>query len=157
MLPAAAVAMASSLPDLIIIGAEVARVAFRIGIHVHRTSRLLDARPDGTNCVSWVYAVTSLSLDEVEKEISMFNRTAVRILQKRGFPVFARNVHSLFYAAERRHHAPLHQCSGSVVRHRDGSSFTTEASILHFSKTPLREMDCLAGVRRACSRTTSIQ
>ncbi|KAM3419403.1 hypothetical protein BST61_g5332 [Cercospora zeina] len=77
MLPAAAVAMASSLPDLIIIGAEVARVAFRIGIHVHRTSRLLDARPDGTNCVSWVYAVTSLSLDEVEKEISMFNRTAL--------------------------------------------------------------------------------
>ncbi|RFU27286.1 hypothetical protein B7463_g9051, partial [Scytalidium lignicola] len=69
----AAIALASTLADLVKTGAEALRVAFRLGVYVADFSRKLESpQADGT-LHSWAHVVTGMSKDAVEQEVAKFN------------------------------------------------------------------------------------
>lgn len=69
----AAVALASTLAELVKTGAEALRVAFRLGIYVADFSRKLESsQADGT-LHSWAHVVTGMSKEAVEQEVAQFN------------------------------------------------------------------------------------
>ncbi|KAF2136059.1 uncharacterized protein K452DRAFT_280560 [Aplosporella prunicola CBS 121167] len=73
LLAAAAVALSSSVSDLLGNGAESVRVAFRLGVYVADVSSKLEApQPDGT-LQSWAHVVTELSEETVRDELERFN------------------------------------------------------------------------------------
>ena len=65
------------MADLACFGVEAARIAFRMGIHVHRVSSPLEAaEPDGSP-KSWAYVVTGVTVDVVQQELDRFNKETV--------------------------------------------------------------------------------
>lgn len=71
---AAAVAVATSLLDLVSCGAESARVAFTFGAHVGRCSQLLEpTRVAATSPVSWAFVVMGVPVEAVQAELDVFN------------------------------------------------------------------------------------
>ncbi|KAK5989785.1 Non-reducing polyketide synthase pkgA [Cladobotryum mycophilum] len=73
---AAAVAVSSSLRDLITYGAESVRMAFTFCVHVGRVSQLLETTVSGettSSPVSWAYVVIGLPVEAVQAELDHFN------------------------------------------------------------------------------------
>ncbi|RYP11698.1 hypothetical protein DL767_011019 [Monosporascus sp. MG133] len=73
---AAAVAVSSSLTDLISYGAESVRIGFALCVHVGRVSQLLEStvRPEAAaSPVSWAYVVTGVPAEVVQTELDRFN------------------------------------------------------------------------------------
>ncbi|KAJ5573557.1 Type I Iterative PKS [Penicillium hispanicum] len=74
ILAAAAVAVSTSVADLAYFGVEAARVAFRMGIHVHHVSEPLEAADPDSGPKSWAYVITGVTLDVVQQELDRFNK-----------------------------------------------------------------------------------
>ncbi|KAH8658384.1 putative polyketide synthase [Xylariales sp. PMI_506] len=69
----AAVALASTLADLVKTGAEALRVAFRLGVYIADFSRKLEAPHAEGRLHSWAHVVTGMSKEAVEEEVAKFN------------------------------------------------------------------------------------
>ncbi|GAB7352923.1 hypothetical protein MBLNU459_g3506t2 [Dothideomycetes sp. NU459] len=69
----AAIALASTLADLVKTGAEALRVAFRLGVYVADFSRKLESPNADKTLLSWAHVVTGMSKGAVEQEVEKFN------------------------------------------------------------------------------------
>ena len=79
LLSAAAVSLSETLADVPVVGAEVIRTAFRLGVLVDEISRNLQPRPaDGGPGDSWAYVVPDAAAAEVQHELDDLH-TAERI------------------------------------------------------------------------------
>ncbi|KAI1371168.1 ketoacyl-synt-domain-containing protein [Hypoxylon crocopeplum] len=72
ILAAVAISLAPTLADIPITGAEVVRVAFRMGIHVDEVSQNLEPRPLSGSPDPWAYVVSEVSPDDVQEELDAF-------------------------------------------------------------------------------------
>ncbi|KAL7814030.1 polyketide synthase [Trichoderma gracile] len=72
---AAAVAVSSSLVDLVYYGVESVRIAFSFCVHVGRVSQLLEPteRTKAASSVSWAYVVIGVPAKVVQAELDRFN------------------------------------------------------------------------------------
>lgn len=70
-------AVSASVADLAYFGVEAARVAFRMGIHVHHVSEPLEAADPDSGPKSWAYVITGVTLDVVQQELDRFNKETV--------------------------------------------------------------------------------
>ncbi|KAJ5297817.1 hypothetical protein N7508_008066 [Penicillium antarcticum] len=71
LLSAAAVSLSHTLGDLLFVGSEAVRIAFRLGILVKEVSQDLQPSTGGHNCDSWAYVVPGTSHDEVQNELDL--------------------------------------------------------------------------------------
>ncbi|RYP49868.1 hypothetical protein DL768_004484 [Monosporascus sp. mg162] len=76
LLSSAAISVSSSLSSLNRAGIESARVAWRLGVHIHRLSQLLESHPTEGQPDSWAYVVTGLSESQVQEELDTINSTS---------------------------------------------------------------------------------
>ncbi|KAI1762104.1 putative polyketide synthase [Hypoxylon sp. FL1150] len=72
ILAAVAVSLAPTLADIPLTGAEVVRVAFRMGIHVDEVSQNLEPCPLSGSPDPWAYVVSEVSPDDVQEELNAF-------------------------------------------------------------------------------------
>ncbi|EGR44834.1 polyketide synthase [Trichoderma reesei QM6a] len=72
---AAAVAVSSSLVDLVYYGVESVRIAFSFCVHVGKVSQLLEPteRTKAASSVSWAYVVIDVPAEVVQAELDRFN------------------------------------------------------------------------------------
>ena len=77
LLSAAAVAVSPTLADLAVAGAQIIRIAFRLGIHVYEISSLLEAPRADADAESWAYVVPGVSAETVQAEIDAYNQKTV--------------------------------------------------------------------------------
>ncbi|KAF2997726.1 putative PKS-like protein biosynthetic cluster [Neopestalotiopsis sp. 37M] len=73
LLSTAAVSLSSSASDLAVAGAEVARLAFRLGVFVGSVSSNLESRDPTSPPVSWAAVVPDVTVDEVRGELDAFH------------------------------------------------------------------------------------
>jgi len=81
-LSTAAVSLSPTLADVPLAGAEVTRVAFRLGVLVDEVSQNLQPRQVSTEAGSgdsWAYVVADMAVDEVQKELDAIHTTEVRV------------------------------------------------------------------------------
>lgn len=83
LLATAAVSISPALVDLSLAGAEVVRLAFRLGVLVDEVSQNLQPRgltgtvsPD-----SWAYVIPDVAADDVQKELDAISATEVGVVQ----------------------------------------------------------------------------
>ena len=102
LLAGAAVAVSSSIAELVRAGAESVRTSFRLGVYVDNISKSLESCEGEGNLESWAYVVTGLEIEDVKREIDEYNRKtvcALRLLSKQPenlpFPVESRNDQSI--------------------------------------------------------------
>lgn len=76
LVAASAVAMASTVSDLALTGAQAMRQAFRIGVMVTDFSQKLH-RPEPGTTDSWAYVLTNVTADQVKKELEMLQQEEV--------------------------------------------------------------------------------
>lgn len=80
----AAASVSHDLTELASIGAEVVRIAFRMGVHVYEASSLLEAPQasavgdDDQEPDSWAFVIPGTSADLVQEEIDAYNKNSVR-------------------------------------------------------------------------------
>jgi hypothetical protein len=81
LLATAAVSLSPTLADLTVSGAEVARIAFRLGVLVDRVSEHLQPRPihDSGPVDSWAFVMPGVTAEQVQKELDTMNETQVRV------------------------------------------------------------------------------
>ena len=77
LLAGAAVAVSTSIAELVRAGAESAGISFRLGLYVDNISKSLEPRGDECSLESWAYVVTGLSVEDVKAELDMYNRGTV--------------------------------------------------------------------------------
>lgn len=78
LLSTAAVSLSPTLADVPVAGAEVIRIAFRLGVLVDEVSQNLQPRPvDGTPASSWAYVVPGIVVEEVQKELDAIHAAEV--------------------------------------------------------------------------------
>lgn len=77
LLAGAAVAVSSSLAELVRAGAESTRISFRLGVYVDNISKSLESCGGEGNLESWAYVVTGLGMEDVKGEIDKYNRETV--------------------------------------------------------------------------------
>lgn len=80
LLAGAAVAASATLTDLAYNGAQVVRVAFRMGVHVYEVSSLLEAPQYGSadhEADSWAFVIPGVTLEVVQAEVDAYNKTTV--------------------------------------------------------------------------------
>ncbi|KAL9086664.1 MAG: hypothetical protein Q9165_006983 [Trypethelium subeluteriae] len=75
LLGAAAVSLSSCLSELPSAGADAARLAFRLGIHVAQVSECLETRDLEASPDSWAYVVHNVTPEDVQREYSVVNMT----------------------------------------------------------------------------------
>jgi len=76
LLSTVAVSLAPTLADLPLTGAEVVRIAFRLGVVVDEVSRNLQpVSADGGHSDSWAYVVPEVSVEEVQAELDAIHKT----------------------------------------------------------------------------------
>ncbi|RKF63199.1 Non-reducing polyketide synthase nscA [Erysiphe neolycopersici] len=71
---AIAISVSESLSDLVFIGSECVRAAFRFQIHVDRVSQTIESRVVAENIKVWGYTLTGASEALVQQELNHFNR-----------------------------------------------------------------------------------
>lgn len=76
LLAASAVAMASTVSDLALTGAQVVRQAFRLGVMVTDFSQKLHRSEPGSTD-SWAYVLSNVSPDQVRKELEILQQEEV--------------------------------------------------------------------------------
>ncbi|KAL8743164.1 MAG: hypothetical protein Q9190_004459 [Brigantiaea leucoxantha] len=69
LLATAAVSMSQSISDIPLAGAEVVRIAFRLGVVVDEVSQNLEPREEGTSPDTWAIVVTGVTAEGVQKEL----------------------------------------------------------------------------------------
>ncbi|KAF2272823.1 putative polyketide synthase [Westerdykella ornata] len=69
LLASTAVSLSSNLADLPLAGADAARIAFRMGIHVQGVSENLEARELSESPDTWAYVVHNVDPDAAQKEL----------------------------------------------------------------------------------------
>jgi len=80
LLATAAVSLSSTVADLPLAGAEVVRVAFRLGVLVYEVSQNLQPCQPSTEAgpgESWAYVVPDVAADEVQKELDAIHSVEV--------------------------------------------------------------------------------
>lgn len=77
LLAGAAVALSSSLDDVVSNGAESVRVSFRLGVYVDDVSRKLEAPQPDASLQSWAHVVTGLTQEVIQDEVTRFNAETV--------------------------------------------------------------------------------
>ena len=77
----AAVSLSPTLADVPLTGAEVVRVAFRLGVLVDAVSQNLQPRQlsEANSGDSWAYVVSGATADEVQTELDVIHMTEVRV------------------------------------------------------------------------------
>jgi monodictyphenone polyketide synthase len=81
LLSTAAVSLASTLADMPAAGAEVIRIAFRLGVLVAEVSQNLQPRAvDGGPGDSWAYVVPDATAAEIQKELDAMHAAEVSLL-----------------------------------------------------------------------------
>jgi hypothetical protein len=80
LLSTAAVSLSPTLADVPFAGAEVVRVAFRLGVLVDAVSQNLQLRQlsEASSGDSWAYVVFGLTADEAQMELDAIHMTEVR-------------------------------------------------------------------------------
>ena len=96
LLSTAAVSLSSSLTDMPLAGAEVVRLAFRLGILVDEVSQNLQPRQvsEAGPGDSWAYVVPDVTADEVQRELDAIHKTEVRVTHDLCIP-FTNNCRNL--------------------------------------------------------------
>lgn len=81
LLSTAAVSLSPALADMPLAGAEVVRLAFRLGILVDEVSQNLQPRhiSETGSSDSWAYVVPDVTADEVRKELDVIHTAEVRL------------------------------------------------------------------------------
>ncbi|KAF2118833.1 putative polyketide synthase [Lophiotrema nucula] len=73
LLASTALSLATTLDDVVVLGVQLLRVAFRLGVHVMNVSRSLEAASDG-HSDSWAYVVYGVTPQDVEKELANIHK-----------------------------------------------------------------------------------
>lgn len=79
ILNAAAIAVSATLAELPAAGAEVVRVALRMGLVVEEASQALEPREPGATPESWATVVMDMAEDTIRDELQKFNQSMVSI------------------------------------------------------------------------------
>lgn len=81
LLATAAVSIAPTLGDLPLVGAEVVRQAFRLGVLVHDVSQNLhsDDPTDNGSPDPWAYVLPDVTADEVQTELDAVHAKEVSV------------------------------------------------------------------------------
>lgn len=79
LMSTAAVSLAPTLGDLPVIGAEVIRIAFRLGALVDQVSQNLQPRPAEGTGDSWAYVVPGVAPEEAQKELDAIHKAEVKL------------------------------------------------------------------------------
>ena len=81
LLSTAAVSLSPTLADMPLAGAEVVRLAFRLGVLVDEVSQNLQPRhiAETGSGDSWAYVVPDVTADEVRKELDVIHTAEVRL------------------------------------------------------------------------------
>ncbi|KAI9819844.1 MAG: Type I Iterative PKS [Pycnora praestabilis] len=69
LLASTAISLSPNLPDIPLAGAEVVRIAFRLGILVDEISQNLEPREEGSTPGTWAYVITEVTEALVQKEL----------------------------------------------------------------------------------------
>jgi hypothetical protein len=87
LLSTAAISLSPTLNDLPLAGAEVVRIAFRLGVLVDRVSEHLQPRApaDSGPGDSWAYVVPDVSADEVQRELEAIHTKEVSMKSLRVY------------------------------------------------------------------------
>lgn len=75
-----AVSLAPTLADIPLSGAEVVRVAFRLGVLVDQISQNLEPRDTTGSPDSWAYVVPDVMADDVQKELDAIHLKEVSLM-----------------------------------------------------------------------------
>ncbi|THC93448.1 hypothetical protein EYZ11_007067 [Aspergillus tanneri] len=75
LLATAAVSLSQVLTDLPIAGAEVVRVAFRLGVVVDEISQNLEQRDPNSSPETWASVVTGVAVEDVQAELDSIHKT----------------------------------------------------------------------------------
>ena len=80
LLATAAISLSRALADIPLVGAEVVRIAFRLGVLVDEVSQNLQPRDLlGTDSPdSWAYVIPDVASDRVQEELDSFHAREVR-------------------------------------------------------------------------------
>jgi asperthecin polyketide synthase len=73
LLAGAAVALSTTLSDVVKNGAESVRVSFRLGVYVDDLSRKLEAPQSDGTLQSWAHVVTQMTEEAIQEELTRFN------------------------------------------------------------------------------------
>ena len=106
LLAGAAVAVSSSIAELVRAGAESVRISFRLGVYVDNISKSLESCGNEGNLESWAYVVTGLGVEDVKEEIDKYNRGTVCSLRP-----FSKQQENLPSSVEPRNDKVVHQRS----------------------------------------------
>ncbi|KAF2201576.1 ketoacyl-synt-domain-containing protein [Delitschia confertaspora ATCC 74209] len=76
LLATAAISLSPTLSDVPLAGAQVARLAFRLGVTVHEISQNLEQRDvlSSEPVDSWAYVVSDVQREEVQRELDVVNK-----------------------------------------------------------------------------------
>lgn len=77
LLAASAVAMAGTLSDLALTGAQVMRLVFRLGVIVSEISQHLHPAEPGATTDSWAYVLANVSPEQVQRELDTVQQAVV--------------------------------------------------------------------------------
>ncbi|KAH8701023.1 putative polyketide synthase [Talaromyces proteolyticus] len=78
LLASTAISLSSTLVDFPLAGADVVRLAFRLGIHVLAVSENLEARDLSETPDTWAYVVHNVNPDDAQKELDfMYSRSEI--------------------------------------------------------------------------------
>lgn len=77
LLSTAAVSLSPTVSDLALAGAEVVRLAFRLGVVVDRVSANLEPRDPTSPPTSWAAVVPDVAIEEVRDELNAFHAKEV--------------------------------------------------------------------------------
>jgi hypothetical protein len=80
LLASAAVSISPTLTDIPFAGAEVVRIAFRLGVHVDEVSQNLEARDLTGPPKTWAYVVPHATVEDVQNELDTIQTTEVSLL-----------------------------------------------------------------------------
>lgn len=77
LLATTAVSLASTLADVAITGAEIVRIAFRLGVHVDEVSQNLEYREPSDKPESWACVIPNATPTEVQRELDTIYKNEV--------------------------------------------------------------------------------
>jgi len=80
LLASAAVSLSPNLADIPLAGAEVVRVAFRLGVHVEEISQNLESRDLTSPPDTWACVVPDVAAEEVQKELDAIHTRDVSLI-----------------------------------------------------------------------------
>lgn len=80
----AAVSLSPTLADIPLAGAEVVRVAFRLGVLVDEVSQNLEPRDLTSSPDTWACVVPDVAAEDVQKELDAIHTREVSLIRSRS-------------------------------------------------------------------------